>query len=51
MNTKILSFGTREAVKHPQGALRVSAAAIRYRRAILAGMGAARQASKYGARP
>lgn len=47
MNTKIVRFGTREAVKHPGGALRLSAAAVRYRRAILGTAAAAAQARRY----
>ena len=47
MNTKIVRFGTREAVKHPGGAFRLSAAAVRYRRAILGTAAAAAQARRY----
>jgi hypothetical protein len=48
MSIRILRIGTREALNHPQGTLRMSAAAIRYRKAILAAMATARQASRYG---
>jgi hypothetical protein len=49
MNTKILRFGTREAVRHPRGTVRLSAAAIKYRRAILAAAQTAERARHYGA--
>ena len=46
---KVLRIGTREAVRHPQGTLRVTAAALRYRRPLLAAALAARKAARYGA--
>ena len=49
MSMKILRVGTREAVRHPQGALRASAAALKHRRALMAAVIAARQAARYGA--
>lgn len=47
MNTKIVRFGTREAAKHPRGALRLSASAVRYRAALMGAVAAAAQARRY----
>jgi hypothetical protein len=49
MNVKLVRLGTKEAAKHPRGAMRVSAAAIRYRRALMAAAQTAGRAREYGA--
>ena len=49
MNTTILRFGTREAVRHPRGAARMSVAAMKYRRALMAAAVAAGRAREYSA--
>ena len=51
MNTTILRFGTRAAARHPGDALRVSALAVRYRRAIMAAAEAAATLKESAANP
>ena len=51
MNTTILRFGTRAAARHPGEALRVSALAVRYRRALMAAADAAATLKESTANP
>ena len=48
MYAKLLRIGTREAVRHPRVALRLSGSALKYRGAIIAAARAAERASGYG---
>src|SRR4051812_4623833 len=48
MNMKIVRFGAREVAQNPRGAVRLSAAALKYRGAIMAAADAAGRARVYG---
>jgi hypothetical protein len=51
MNVKMIRFGTKQAVRHPRLAMRLSAMALRYRGAIATASNMSREGSRVAANP